>query len=360
MPDTSDILIAGTGHYAEIIIFDLAITAEKPLRVAIGGRNRERMDWLALAGNARAAVFARPVTFTAAPIEWETPATIARTIAELDPAVVLHAATMQLPWLVDNRAVSEWAHLVESAGYGITGAFQALLSARTAEAMVVAGNTGAFVNSCYPDVVNQIVKAKKLPMTSGVGNVEAFAVAIAADMGIRERGRIKILAHHQHLPQWRLPGPQRSGEPIRVWIDGEELDGVQERFAHIQLPFRELNVITGCAAVPVLLALVGHMDYVGHVPGPFGLPGGYPVAIRGGNLEFDLPPGLVLEEATAWLRHFEVPNGMSITEDGRAVYPPKARREIAAHSPKLAEGFHVDDLEQAYADMMELREKLGG
>lgn len=360
MASASDILIAGTGYYAEIIIFDLAITAEKPLTVAIGGRNRERMDWLALAGNARAAVFGRPVTFAAAPIEWESPATIAPTIAELDPTVVLQAATMQSPWSVNNRAGSQWAHLVKSAGYGLTGAFQALLSARTAEAMVVAGNKGVFVNACYPDVVNQIVKAKKLPMTCGVGNVELFAVSIAADMGIRERGRIKVLAHHQHLPQWRLPGAQRNGAPIRVWIDGEELDGVQERFAHIQLPFRELNAITGCAAVPVLLALIGHTNYVGHVPRPLGLPGGYPVAIRGGVLEFDLPPGLAIEEATAWLRPFEVPDGMSITEDGRAVYPPKARHEIAAHGPKLAEGFHVDDLEQAYADMMELRGKLGG
>ncbi|HJO73558.1 MAG TPA: hypothetical protein QGG32_12020 [Rhodospirillales bacterium] len=57
---------------------------------------------------------------------------------------------------------------------------------------------------------------------------------------------------------------------------------------------------------------------------------------------------------------FEVPDDMSITEDSRAVYPPKARREIAAHSPKLAEGFRVDDLVQAYADMMELRGKLKG
>jgi len=90
LPNASDILITGRGHYAGIIIFDLAITAEKPVNVATSGRSQERMDWLALAGSARPTVFDWPVTFSIAPLEWES----STTITKRDPTVVLQTATM--------------------------------------------------------------------------------------------------------------------------------------------------------------------------------------------------------------------------------------------------------------------------
>ena len=66
MTDTrTDILIFGTGNFAGRIALDLATTASEPVTVMIAGRNRERLDWLRTAGNARAAMFDRPARFLA-------------------------------------------------------------------------------------------------------------------------------------------------------------------------------------------------------------------------------------------------------------------------------------------------------
>ena len=62
----ADILIFGTGNFAGRIALDLAATASEPVTVAIAGRNRERLDWLRTAGNARAALFGRPARFIVA------------------------------------------------------------------------------------------------------------------------------------------------------------------------------------------------------------------------------------------------------------------------------------------------------
>ena len=98
MVQACDVLITGTGFFAENLAFDLAITAERPIRVAIGGRRieeRARMDWLGNTANARAALFGRPASFSPAPIVWETPETIAETIAACNPRVIAHSATLE-------------------------------------------------------------------------------------------------------------------------------------------------------------------------------------------------------------------------------------------------------------------------
>ena len=80
MAETCDILVTGTGSFAERLIFDIAITAEKPVTVAVSGRNEARMDWLSTAGNARAALFGHPVTVLARPVVWDSAETIAEVI----------------------------------------------------------------------------------------------------------------------------------------------------------------------------------------------------------------------------------------------------------------------------------------
>ena len=56
-------MVFGTGSFAGRIVFDIAATAQDPIAVTVAGRNPERLDWLKTAGNARAVIFERPVTF---------------------------------------------------------------------------------------------------------------------------------------------------------------------------------------------------------------------------------------------------------------------------------------------------------
>ena len=354
-----DLLIIGTGYFAEIMLTDLAATAPAPMTVVIAGRNQARLKWLRTAANARAATFARPVRFVADTFDLTSTESIAQGLRRWSPKVVVQSASLQSPWAVD-RPDSQWSRLVGTAGFGITLALQSMLPARTASALQALGSKATFVNTCYPDGVNQLLHAKKLPITCGVGNIAIFSSVIAGTLPLAERASVRVLAHHQHLVEWRRPGAERSGVAVRVWQGETEMTDVQQRFRDIQLPFRDLNLISAGSAVPVLIALAGAGDCRSHVPGPNGLPGGYPVRVRAGAVELDLPKSITRDEAVAWNRQFEDADGVSIGADGRVVYSARARAALHQVSPEVAAGFDVGELDSAYSVLQDLRTRLGG
>jgi hypothetical protein len=354
----SDILVIGTGYFAEIMICDIAVHAKRPVRVVIGGRNKERLSWLKEAGNARAANFGTEATFDTVILDSSTAETIGEGIASVSPAVVVQSASMQSPWKVD-RMDSAWSKLVADAGFGMTIAFHSVLPSRTSRA-VRDGAGATFVNTCYPDGVNQVLHAAGLPITCGVGNIGIFSSIITGLVSQPQRADVRVLGHHQHLVQWRKPGIERTGAPVRAWIGDEEIADVDAMTRHVQLPYRDLNVISGASAVPVLLALAGHGRIRSHVPGPGGRPGGYPVMVDKAATTLDLPKGMTEQEAVAWNKRFEAADGVSVSEDGRVVYSEVAQKAIAAYSKELAAGFHVRDIEPAAQALGELRARLGG
>ncbi|MFM9616239.1 hypothetical protein ACKI18_47855, partial [Streptomyces niveiscabiei] len=87
---------------------------------------------------------------------------------------------------------------------------------------------------------------------------------------------------------------------------------VYARFADIQLTPEPVIEISGASGVPMLLAMAAGRSWRGHVPGPNGLPGGYPVRLVGRALELELPVGLTQAEAIAWNASFEEQNGLIV------------------------------------------------
>lgn len=358
--EACDVLVAGTGLFAEKIVFALAMTATQPITVAVGGRNRERLDWLSLSGNARAALFGRPVRVFALPVRWDAASTIAETLAVCRPTVVAQTATVQSPRDLDP-ASSPWRQLVARAGgFGVTQVLQALLLSRMARALKMAGVEAALLNACYPDAVNAMLAARGETVLCGLGNVAAAAAMIAATLGRTEPGAVKILAHHQSPSIWRRPPAERHGTAPRVWVDGQELDRVFERLETLRSPSDSRQSIAGTSAAPLIAALIGHGDTVGHAAGPLGLPGGYPVAVRGRSLVLNLPAGLGREEAIAYNQGFAEHDPARLLDDGRVVYTDEARRVLAEASPEVAKGFHMSNLDAAAVEMLALRERLGG
>ena len=361
MSEKCDVLVTGTGFFAKRFTNDLALTAPKSIKITMAAREVEegrQLEWLRQSGNARAAIAERPVTFDTTYINWESPESVAETIAAWDPDVIVHAASVQTSKVVIDT--SEWGRLASVGSMSSTVVIQALLGSRMGKAMALAGSKATFMNCCYPDVTNAILKAMGFPVVSGGGNIEILASVFAGEMGIRERGPIKVLAHHQNLKPFRGPAELRPGTPPpRVWIEDNELAAVYERFSRVLLTKGPAIPISGCTAMPIILAYAGHRDYLGHLTGPHGLIGGYPATIKNRIAELNLPDGLGREEAIAWNTDFEKVNGLTV-ENGRVVYHGPLRNELARHSPELAAGFHVDDLDQVFADFVTLRERLEG
>lgn len=355
-PGACDILISGTGYYAEIMLADLAARARTPLSICIGGRNADRIKWLVEACRARAVNYGAPASFYGVQLDSTSAETLGETLGRLSPRIVIQSASVQSPWSVDNNE-NDWSRLVGNAGFGLTLAFNSLLSFRTAKALRALGHTGHFVNTCYPDGVNQVLAQAGLPITTGVGNIAIYASVIGSRIPFEQRSALRVLGHHRHIVEWRKPGNERGGKPVRAWIGAEEMTGVDDLTRDVQLPYRDLNLISAANAVPVLLALAGEGACASHVPGPNGIGGGYPVQVDEGGVTIDLPSGLGFDEALAWNRSFEEADGVFI-RDGRVTYAERVRALLSAYSAELANGFAVTDIEAAAAALNELRIKL--
>jgi hypothetical protein len=358
MPERADIVVCGTGSFAARILFDLAATADVPTCVIVAGRNAGRLAWLVTAARARANMFGRPVSIDPARVDLNNAPEIGELLVTVRPSVVLQAASLQTGAVIAAQG-NAWSRLVAEGGLSASAVFQAVLSARVARACQTASPDIRFINCCFPDVANGLIAAMGLPITCGIGNIQILAHAFAGVLGQQTRGReLRLLTHYQNLAAWRQPPGRRAGPNARVWLDGTEIDDVFQRFAAVQLTPEPVIDISGTAGVPLMLALAHKRDWRGHAPGPAGLPGGYPVRATEGRIVLDLPAGMTPDAAISWNVAHEEANGLVVDQDGNVRYTGRLREGLAEHSPELARGFQVRDLETVYGEMRTLRERL--
>jgi len=358
MARACDILIFGSGSFAQRIACDLAATATEPIALGLAGRNAARLNWIATAARARAHMFGRPLRLATYAVDLGVTGAAETLLAKLEPGVVVQAASQQGGAVIAAGGTA-WGRLVAEGGLSATAVFQALLSARVAGAMRELALQGQLINCCFPDVVNGILQGMGLPVLCGIGNISILAHAFAGSLAAADPAPdLKLLCHYQAIAAWRRPRVERTGPAPRVWLDGREIDDVFARFTSVQLTPEPVIDISGASGVPLLLALAKGGAWRGHVPGPAGLPGGYPVVLAAGKLDLDLPAGLARADAVAWNARFEAENGLFIAADGRAEFRGRLRERLAAESPALAAGFHVADLEAVAADFRELRDRL--
>lgn len=352
-----DILISGTGGFAARIAFDIAATAREPVEVIIAGRNLERLNWLRTAANARAALFGARARFTTHAIDLLAPDASDALLAATAPRIVVQAASIQTSQVIAQSG-NAWTRLVAEGGLSATAVFQALISARVAAAITRRGKPVTLVNCSFPDVVNGMIRAMGHDVACGMGNVAILSNVFAGSVATPAGAEVKVLAHYQNLAAWRRRPQERGGRAPRVWLDGEEVADVYARFADIQLTPEPVIEISGASGVPMLLAMAGGTPWRGHVPGPDGLPGGYPVKLAGHRLELDLPPGLSRDEAIAWNASFEAQSGLVISPDGKARFTGSLGESLASHIPALRDDFDMRDLEAVCETLLELRSAL--
>jgi hypothetical protein len=164
--------------------------------------------------------------------------------------------------------------------------------------------------------------------------------------------RLAVLGHHVHLAP-----PDGPVDEVRAWRDDTPLTDVTALLAADRaLPRPELNAIAGHAAARLLLDLVTGTDTRTNLPGPLGLPGGYPVRVAAGTVALDLPTGVSRTDAVDWNLRVGRRDGVQVV-DGRVDHPPAAA-VIAAHLPDLADGWPTSALDQVTEELIALRRRL--
>jgi hypothetical protein len=198
---------------------------------------------------------------------------------------------------------------VAETGFGVTLPLQARLAIETAQAIQRIGSPTLFVNACYPDAVNPLLAGLGLPVFCGVGNVATLAVGLRAHLGTA--GHLKLLAHHDHLH-----APAHPEDEALAWLDDVAVAEVGKLLARQRgVDRRRLNHITGFAAALVLAAMAAEEEIATNLPGPLGLPGGYPVRLTGRALTLDLPSGLDEAAATAFNERAAAREGVVLGDD---------------------------------------------
>lgn len=356
MNSNVDVVVFGTGAFAERIVCDLGACAPGPVRILIAGRNRDRLDWLVTAANARAYMFGRPATFRAAQVDASDAAAVARLLAAARPRLAVQTASAQ-PSAVISHEDSEWSRLIARGGLSATAVMQALLTLRVGEAIRETGLDCALINCCFPDVVNGMLEARGIPVLCGTGNVAILANAFGGYMADRGQ-KLQMLAHYQQLVEWRHPADRRGGKPPRVWIEGREVVDVYSHFRAIKLTYAPAIEISGASGVSLMLAYVLGLPWTGHVPAPSGRPGGYPVRLEGRALALDLPAGIAEAQAIAWNAAFETEMGLVVDGGGRVRYTGLLRELLKHHGFGYADGYDIDQIENVARELAALRARL--
>jgi hypothetical protein len=351
------ILVFGTGQFAGRIVFDIAATAREPVRIVVAGRNQERLHWLRTAGNARAGIFGRAARFEARSLDMIDPEAIAACIADTRPDVAVQAASPQASAVIAGSG-NAWTQLIAEAGLSAMAVTQSMFSIRVARAVAASGLGCHLINCAYPDVANSMIAALGLPVTCGMGNIAILASIFPAALGIDDPRRLKLLAHYQTLTPYRYPLEARSGPYPRLWRDGEEVADVGAATREAKVTREPAIEISGASGVPLMLAMAAGGVWEGHVPGPSGRPGGYPVTYSDGALSLDLSPGLSEEEAVEWNAAFERRSGLHVDANGRAHYTGVLQEKLGMHSPDLAAGFDMANIDEVFAETEILRARL--
>jgi hypothetical protein len=349
----TDLLMIGSGSLARSVCHAIAVTHRARTAVTVVARSADKAHDICHVANVRATVSGHPVRFSPAPSYDATEQEPTSILLAHRPRVIVNCASMQSPWEA-ARWPSGWTALVRSAGFGITLPMQASPAVEVAAAVSRADPAALFVNACYPDAVNPVIRWLGLPVLCGIGNIALLAAALQEALSLPSQADLRMLAHHAHLH-----APPSGDQEVRAWIRDQPVADTGKLLVTQRTVNRaELNEVTGYLAAMFLDKLASGADFHAHVPGPLGLPGGYPVRVTDGQLSLDLPPGITPEEAIAWNQDMAVLDGVTITADGVARFSPPARQELARYEPDLAEGFGLSELDDARRALLRLRDKL--
>jgi len=346
------ILITGSGSLARAISYSLALLMSRPHRVIVCARSRDQLDEIIYVSRAKAASAQSPVKFDSVEFDAESGDAVTL-IASLQPDIVVNCASYYSPWEWIHHP-SSWTQLLRSAGFGFTLPLQAAFAIKFAKAAAAQSRPALFINGCYPDAVNPLLRALDVPVFCGIGNIALVATSLRSSLGLMHGQRLQVMAHHLHLY-----APKPGVDEAQAWGDGKRCENITGLLAS-QRTSRglEVNKVIGCTAAVLLRDIVDGRDVETHVPGPFGLPGGYPVHMVGTRMELNLPADLSECEATAWNERMAVADGVRILSNGNVEFAEETKLAFRQYLPRISEGFHATEIDEVIQAMLELRDRL--
>lgn len=344
--------ITGTGSLAQGICHSLATVMPITTKVTIVARSKEPAQALRFTAGTRANVTGRPVTFQHQLVPLDSAEAIADSISVNPPDLILNTASYQSPG-ENLNSPSAWTNLIRQAGLGVTLPLQVPIARCISRALSWTNAQSIFINAAYPDAVNPVLKCMELPIFAGIGNVALLAAVLQSRLNLKNQDDLRVLAHHWHLS---APDPARHA---RAWYRGARIPNVAELLGDLRItPKSALNALTSHITALLLRDMAAGKSIITSLPGPCGLPGGYPVRLCGPSIDLELPTGLALENAITWNQDAASAEGVKITAEGRIEFSEYTQEKLARYLPEIIDGFRVEELESVQQHFLELRANL--
>ncbi len=367
------VMLVGLGHLGGPLLDALARSPRVGRVVAVSrsaesGQSRCNLARLsAVAGGVDAKVEHR-ITDVSVPEQ------VRLAVRETAPDLILYAASMQTWWLgslFEDQARAQLARI----GFGAWISLHLSTVVPFVAGVEAAGFSGVVLNAAYPDVVNVVLERIGRPVTAGVGNVDELVAKLEMKLmdalgAGHDDLEIHLVAHHSlqrvafasaaegaaYAPaggRRSVPGEQGGAISadlppfyLRVFCRGEDVTESAETAVALlgPCPLPEgpgWGTFSAASAVRCIEELLSTTGARLHLPGPAGLPGGYPVDVEGGRPKVAAIPGLTLEEAIDINERSHRFDGIErVDEDGTVVFTTETaarmRETLGFDCPKLA------------------------
>jgi hypothetical protein len=293
----------------------------------------------------------------------------AETIARFAPDIIFCAVTMQ-PWLHITTLPRPYYETFYQAH---VGPWLPLTLAPVYKLMQAVSQTGLpikVLNASYPDVINTVLNRVNMAPLTGIGNIANNIPALRASIALKlqqplEQVDVRFVAAYSL--NHRISRQGDAGDipfHLTALVNGEDVTHLLDRDTVFDLLPTRFNrsakggsqLITAASASVVFQSMVNDREVITHVPGPNGLPGGYPVRVHAQRVEVLLPPGLPLEAAIAINEADLRFDGIErIEQDGTVIFADQYMAPLtnllgyACHSMPLAEvEQHAQELYERY------------
>lgn len=327
------VLLYGPGDLGERIAYDLISWLRPGDRLTLAGRPSKTLDDIVRMAQMKARALNPGLIVEGMAWRLEHADIGPAGLTESPPDVAIFTATLWT-WWKRPRLDSQVLSLLDQAGFGVWLPLQAALLLRFAAVLSGLGRPPWLVIGPYPDVTAVLVKSQGFDRVVGFGNVDELAIACP--------GEVRLVAHHA------VERALFSGQPLpcyRLWT----LKRGRWQRGTLRRPFEwpqgtRSHVWTAASAVRIVAALLRDRPTLLHVPGPLGLPGGYPVWISRQHIKLALPETMTVPEAVAVNQRAAQADGIAhIGADGRVTLTDRAARAVEALLKRPVDGWGPDE-----------------
>lgn len=230
-------------------------------------------------------------------------------ISKFKPDVIFSAVALQ-PWMTIAKLPHEIFHRLYLAQAGPWLPMTLAPMYKLMQAIKQTGLNINVINASYPDTVNAVLSKVGLAPLTGIGNLANNIPAIRHSIAFKLNRpfkdiEVRFFAHHyvsHHISRYGHAG----GAPfhLNALIQGEDIThhlDLDTIFDLLPTRFKraggQWQLLTAASTIQFIHELQHHTTTILHVPGPNGLPGGYPIHVQKSQIEIMLPALLTLEKA---------------------------------------------------------------